>query len=189
MILERIRRAGLSIAALTLLGGTASFSPASFADETSARRENQLKAAYLFNFVKFVEWPAAVPADVLTVCFSGGDGVHDALASGIENKRVGTRRLAVRRLQDIGTAAGCNVLYLDAAVAPASPRMSRENGPPILTVSDAKAFARNGGMIELFTDSNRLRFIINVDNAQKAGLRISSSLLQLAAAVEKGEGT
>jgi hypothetical protein len=52
-------------------------------------------------------------------------------------------------------------------------------------VSDAKEFLRNGGIIELFTDENRLKFNINVDNAHRAGLRISSSLLQLAAAVEQ----
>jgi hypothetical protein len=56
----------------------------------------------------------------------------------------------------------------------------------VLTVSDAKAFIRNGGMIELFADSNRLRFNVNVGNAHRAGLRISASLLELAAAVDKG---
>ena len=149
------------------------------ADEVAIRREDQFKAAYLFNFVQFVDWPVTVAPDVLTVCFSGGAGVYAVLAAGIEDKHVGNRRLAVRR-----TSAGvdsCNVLYLDAATVATAPSTA---GLPILTVSDSEAFARNGGMIELFMDGNRLRFRINVGNAQKAGLRISSDLLRLAAAVE-----
>ena len=175
------------IAALIFLVAVGGFGrDARAAAAASADREDQLKAAYLFNFLKCVEWPASVPADALTVCFVGGDGVHEALAVGIENKRVGSRRLDIRKLRDAGTLTGCNALYLDAAVAPDSPRVSIEGGPPILTVSNAKAFARNGGMIELFTEDNRLRFSINIDNVQKAGLRISSNLLQLAATVERG---
>lgn len=175
------------IGALMILGIIASVSYGAQAEEASAQREDRLKAAYLFNFVKFVEWPAAVAADVVTVCFVGAEGVHDALASGIENKRAGARRLAVRRLQDADSATGCNLLYLDATVVADSQRLPAKD-LPILTVSDAEGFARNGGSIELFTDSNRLRFNVNIDTAQKAGLRISSSLLQLAAAIEKGDG-
>jgi len=161
----------------------AMLSTALAADDSGARREDQLKAAYLFNFAKFVEWPANNGNQPLTVCFVGGVGVHDALASGIGNKRVGARPLAVRLLLDAGTLSGCNVLYVDSAVAANSAPAS---GLAVLTISDAKAFARNGGMIELFAEDNRLRFKVNVENAERAGLRISSNLLQLAASVEKG---
>lgn len=155
------------------------------AADDSAARENQLKAAYLFNFVKFVEWPAAAADDTLTVCFIGAQGVYDALATGIETKRVGTRRLAVRRLDKAASAPGCNVLYADSTVVDAAAVLADSAARPILTISDTREFARNGGIIGLFTDSNRLRFSINIANAQKAGLRISSNLLQLAASVER----
>jgi hypothetical protein len=162
------------------------------ADEATVRREDQFKAAYLFNFVQFVEWPAKAagvaggsPADVLTVCFAGGDGVYAVLAAGIENKRAGNHHLAVRQLAARVDAAldGCNVLYEDSAASGGNVKAGAGN-LPILTVSDAKTFLQSGGMIELFMDGNRLRFRINVENAQKAGLHISSDLLQLAAGVE-----
>lgn len=156
------------------------------ADATAAR-ESQLKAAYLFNFVKFVEWPGPAE-DELTVCFIGGQGIYDALAIGIEAKRVGTRRLALRRLDRSASAAGCNALYADAAAIPGSPQLADSAARPILTVSDTREFVRNGGIIGLFIESNRLRFTINIANAQKAGLRISSNLLQLAASVEREGG-
>jgi hypothetical protein len=155
------------------------------ADSTAQQHADQLKAGYLLNFVKFVEWPVSVPANLLTVCFVGAQGVRDALAFGIENKVAGERHLAVRTLADSELPVGCNVLYLDATAILAGARKPSTSDSPVLTVSDAKAFARLGGMIELFTDANHLRFNVNVASAQKAGLHISSSLLQLAAAVEQ----
>ena len=147
------------------------------------RREDQFKAAYLFNFAKFVEWPASAPADTLTVCFLGGEGVLEALANGIEAKRVGARKLIARQLEQPATVQDCEVLYADAA----SVDPSLGAGLPVLTVSDAPQFAANGGMIELFTENHRLRFVINVANVHRAGLRISSDLLKLAASVQREE--
>jgi len=147
------------------------------------RREDQFKAAYLFNFVKFVEWPVTAPGDSVTICFLGGAGVHEALSSGIDAKRVGTRRLVARRLERPAIVANCEVLYADAA----SVDHALAAGLPVLTVSDAPGFATRGGMIELFTENHRLRFVINVAHVHKAGLRISSDLLKLAASVQREE--
>lgn len=145
------------------------------------QREDQFKAAYLFNFVKFVEWPAHVATDTVTVCFLGGEGVREALANSIDGKRAGTRGLAIRRLEQPATAENCAVLYADAATVDTSIAAGR----PVLTVSDAPQFAARGGMIQLFTENHRLRFAINVANANQAGLRISSDLLKLAASVQR----
>jgi len=152
------------------------------------RRETQLKSAYLLNFVKFVEWPtAAAPDEPLMVCFLGASSMRETLAAGIESKRVGTRPLAVRQIEKSDKRDGCNVLYIDEKWALTLQSASRELSLPILTISGAREFALHGGIIELFTDENHLRFIINVDNAHRAGLRISSDLLQLAAVVEQGK--
>ena len=167
---------------LALLAALALASASACADDVQ-RREDQFKAAYLFNFVKFVEWPTATSSDSLTVCFLGGAGVHEALANGIDSKRVGARKLVARRIERPATVATCEVLYADAASA--DPTLA--TGLPILTVSDAPGFAARGGMIELFTENHRLRFVINVAHVHKAGLRISSDLLKLAASVEREE--
>ena len=151
------------------------------ADETAAQREDALKAAYLVNFIRFVEWPPGTADEELTVCFLGGTGVRQALASGIEAKRVGPRRLTVRSLDADASRADCHVVYVDSTAS----SEAGEPTSPALTVSDAADFVRRGGMIQLFTEQNRLRFNINVENAHRAGLRISSALLQLASAVER----
>jgi hypothetical protein len=153
--------------------------------DSPTAREDQLKAAFLFNFVKFVEWPASPAEDALTVCFVDAQGVYDALATGIEAKRVGARRLVVRRLDKSASPKGCDALYANSTTVPEAPALADSTARPILTVSDTREFARKGGIIGLFTESNRLRFSINIANAQKAGLRISSNLLQLAASVER----
>jgi hypothetical protein len=182
---DRMRGFGFLIGMLfVIIGG----SPGAVrVEESLAQRADRLKAGYLFSFMKFVEWPPPAPENLLTVCFVGGQGVLDALASGIENKLVGERHLTVRMLSESETPVGCEVLYLDAATMPDAARAPHTGESPILTVSDAKAFAHSGGMIELFTDANHLRFNINVGSAQKAGLHISSSLLQLAAVVEQAK--
>jgi hypothetical protein len=171
---------------LALLISALGFSSRSAADEADVRRD-RLKSGYLLNFVKFVEWPgAAAPDEPLTVCFLGAASMRKTLEMGIESIRVGTRPLAVRQIEKSDKRDGCNVLYVEEKWALTLQGPSQELRLPILTVSDAREFAQHGGIIELFTDENHLRFIINVDNAQRAGLRISSELLQLAAVVEQG---
>jgi hypothetical protein len=153
----------------------------------AANREDQFKAAYLFNFVKFVEWPAGAvhQADRLIVCFAGGAGVQRAFAKDLDHKRVGARQLVLRRVSSNDALTECNALYVDATQLPLP--LGSVHQLPVLTVSDAGEFTHSEGIIGLFLESNRLRFNINIDNAQRSGLRISSSLLQLAASVQRNQ--
>src|ERR1700722_11260298 len=94
-------------AMLALFLCAAGLSSPSAADEVAVRRETQLKSAYLLNFVKFVEWPVVAADEPLTVCFLGASSMREALEVGIESKRVGTRPLALRQLQDSSKMDGC----------------------------------------------------------------------------------
>lgn len=147
------------------------------------QREDQFKAAYVFNFVKFVAWPDSDATDTLTICFVGGEGVYAALSNGIANKHVGARQLAALQLTAAAPADGCDALYIEASMAATYPLAPEQ---PVLTISDAASFTDRGGMIGLFTENHRLRFAINVQSASQAGLRISSDLLKLAADVQRG---
>lgn len=152
------------------------------ADATSSRLD-QLMAGYVLNFTKFVEWPESSHPSKLVICVAGNPGLYQALRTGADSASVGARQVIVREIEDAGSTAGCHVLYIEKPVHVARV----ETAGPLLTVSDVSGFADAGGTIELFTQQNRLRFIINLENARRAGLRISSNLLQLAAAVEDGE--
>src|SRR5262249_45977464 len=149
-------------------------------DDAAAHREDRLKAAYLFNFAKFVEWPGLTAAQPLTICFMGGAGVYASLALDLDNKTIGGHKVQLRQLEDEAPVQGCAGLHWHARPGEGACLFPAAD-LSVLTVGDSTDFTDKGGMIALYTDSNRLRFNVNVDNVRRAGLRISSSLLELAA--------
>ena len=166
------------VAASLMLG----FAPALWAQSAS---EPVLKAAFLYNFAKFAEWPGdAAPVDPLTICVHGDAAIADALDETVKGRTVDGRKTAVVRVKPDGFRA-CHVLYL----AGLSPKRGQEivdelKGAPVLTVSDREQFARSGGIAALFVEQGRMRFAINVEAAQRCRLRISSRLLSLAKIVK-----
>jgi hypothetical protein len=159
------------------------FPPAFAADAAHSSREDQLKAGYIFNFAKFVEWPSLAATDTLTICFLGGLGIRDAFVASSDGKQVGTHPV-VARVVGAKSAPGCQLLFV-AADSPAPSELLNGSSGAVLSVGEERDFTHKGGVIGLFTEDNRLRFNINLDNARRAGLKISSSLLQLASRVEE----
>jgi hypothetical protein len=157
--------------------------PIARADDVDVGREDQLKAAYLFNFAKFVEWPSNAKGSI-RVCFIGAPGVHASLTASVAGKKIGTRAIETSLLQVTESRAGCDIIYLDAALA-ANVLVQDVEVSRALTVSEADDFTRRGGVIRLFQHDNRLRFDVNLDNARRASLKISSNLLKLASRVEQ----
>ena len=155
---------------------------AAHADAPSLARADQLRAAYLFNFLKFVELPH-VTANTIRVCFIGARGVQDALTASTVDKKIGTRSIATAVLPADGDWSGCDAVYLDAA-QDVRAAFAHAAGNDALSISEASDFIQCGGIIRLFTEDNRLRFDIDVGNARRAGLKISSDLLRLASHVE-----
>jgi hypothetical protein len=166
---------------LLCLMAAGGFASCSCAQDTSAEREVQLKAAYVFNFVKFVDWDMRGAADSLDICFDGADDVRDALAQATASKAVGARKILVHAVRSADSLQHCDVVYVDSA----RPPIPRWNNASALTIGDTQTFTQQGGIIRLYTESNRLRFIINVGNARRAGLTISSNLLKLASQIEQ----
>lgn len=150
----------------------------------SADDAQHSKAAYLYNFAKLTVWPASAPAHVLTMCFIGAPGVRDMVERDVSGKLIGARHVEVRSLGPSQRADDCSIVYIDMTTVGASD-LAASAPAYALTVSDAHGFAHHGGMIELYFQDDRLRFIINLDNARLAGLKMSSSLLALASRVEQ----
>ena len=146
----------------------------------------ELKAAYLFNFTKFVEWPAdaVTGAEPLALCIVGDDGVADALEQTIKGQTVQGHGLAVRRLGSGAPLPACHVLYL----AGSDQKRWRDGAGlldrrSVLTVSDAARFAQTGGMVELSLERGRMQIAVNTDALQRANVRLSSRVLALATIV------
>lgn len=147
--------------------------------------ELELRAAYLFNFAKFVSWPDGTfrgPAEPLALCVAGDAGLEEALAGAVAGKRIEGRSVVVRPAGRDGSA-GCHLLYFPSRSD--QPRGS-DQAHPMLTVSDD---AGAGAIVTLVTRDQRLRFAIDVDAARRTGLSISSRLLQLALPRAPGGGS
>ena len=124
------------------------------------------------------------PLHALTFCVVDASGISSALSAAVSEKHIGARSLGVRALSPAEPRDNCDLLYLSSSAVGTEDPPGGRTGAAVLTISDAHGFARHGGMIEMFSEGNRIRFNINAENARRAGLRISSNLLRLATKVE-----
>jgi hypothetical protein len=150
--------------------------------------EYQVKAAFLYNFAKFVEWPAEAfktAKDPIVVCVLGHNPFGNALEEAIRGKSVSGRTFAYRHVSDAESASDCQILFVGSEESKHF-RSLLDNLKPmgILTVGEAKGFAASGGVINFKLDDGRVRFEINVDAAEHEQLHISSKLLSLAQIVK-----
>lgn len=149
--------------------------PASFGQVTT---ETQLKAAYLVNFLRYVEWP--VQRAHLTICLFGRDSLGPNLAS-YEGRQIGGRELKIRKVSSPEQLADCHELFIpDTEEARFGAVLRWVENQPILTVSDAEVFTRDGGAIALIRSEGRLQFDVNADALGRAGLKPSSQMMRLA---------
>jgi hypothetical protein len=151
--------------------------------------EYQIEAAYLFNFLKFVEWPeqaALAKDDPFAICVIGQDPFGRTLDSTLAGELIDERKVIARRISKPEDAPGCQILFIssseDARLKDILPRIGRAAA---LTVSDIPHFSERGGMIQFVMEKDKIRFEVNLTNAQHAGLSLSSELLKVALAVKK----
>jgi hypothetical protein len=146
--------------------------------------EYEVKAAFLYNFARFVEWPPDAPGRderPFVVAVLGDDPFGDALDRTLAGKTVASRPIAVRRLSSPEEAQHANIVFVSSSEKAQISHVLRVlGGARVLTVGEMSGFAEQGGMIGFRTENRRIRFDINADQAHRAGLRISSQLLKLA---------
>lgn len=140
--------------------------------------ENAMKAAYLYNFALFTEWPAHTGA--INICIPSGDGLAYAF-DGIEGKTVRGKPLNVVRLTGVQSISECQILYLgEADRSRIQDFLGRIGSAPVLTVTDVDGLLEQGVMIGMFENNRRLAVEVNLEASKRAGLAISSKLLRLA---------
>lgn len=150
--------------------------------------EYQVKAAFLYQFFKFVEWPPqAFHATNKIICVGvvNGGPITSALQS-VEGKVAKGRPVAVKRFKEPQELEFCHILFISSEMEDRLAEiLERLKGTSTLTVSDIDGFARRGGMINFILVDNKIQLEINVENAEKANLQISSHLLRLARIVPR----
>lgn len=159
----------------------------SVAADLKSDQEYQIKAAFVYNFAKFVEWPAASFKDTqtpLAICILGNDPLKGSLDN-LKDKRIEGRPVLVRKITTVEHSDECHMLFIPMAQKDNLLHILKAvQNRSILTVSDTKGFSNSGVMINLILIDNRIGFEINQATAGRASLRISSQLLKLAKIVK-----
>jgi hypothetical protein len=146
--------------------------------------EYQVKAAFLYNFARFVEWPPEVfrgPNDPFVICVLGRDPFGRALDDVIAGRKIAGRPIAVRRVSEAPRAVGCKILFVSSS----EPKrdlsvLAAMNEPGVLTVGESGTATSEGMIIILTLEDGKVRFEIHTDPADREKLRFSSLLLSLA---------
>jgi hypothetical protein len=149
----------------------------------------QVKAAYLYNFGRFIEWPANVTpakAGSFNICVLGEDPFGPALDVTLDAETIGNQRVVARRISSPHESGDCRILFISSTEANRLNKIIESvDKTGVLTVSDAPQFSQHGGMIQFVQEGNRIRFEVNLSATQRAGLTLSSELLKVATAIRR----
>jgi hypothetical protein len=192
--LSTMRRLGLIIAILPIL--LASAAPNAHSQETSASSEYLIKAGFIYNFASLVQWPAATfpqPDSPIVIAILGQDHFGTTLDRVLQGKKVNGRSFVIKRLKSVSELLksvadlkDCHILFVSSSeMSRLAEAIQIVKGIPVLTIGETPDFAKNGGMINLILEDNRVRFEVNVEAAKQADLNISSRLLALARIVSQ----
>lgn len=151
--------------------------------------ELAVKATYLYKLAPFVSWPASAwggPNSPLVICVQGTDPFGALLDRAIAGQAVGTHGVVVRRLVRIDADSGCQIAFIaGGAGQPSGQALQAVSGAPVLTVTDENRASAPHGIVNLVLDGGKVRFTIDVAQADRSGVVISSKLLALALAVKR----
>jgi hypothetical protein len=185
-----LRRLGILIVALSV---SLSWAPGALAQDRDSSNSSEylIKAGFIFNFAKFVEWPPTTFAQAdspIVIGILGTDPFGAIIDQIVQDKKIGARGFVVKRLKwgaDPKDLRECKILFVSASErAHIDELVQIVRGLPILTVGETPGFAERGGVIRLVLEDNKVRFEVNVEAARQAGLTISSRLLTLARIIQ-----
>ena len=152
--------------------------------QSSASSEYLIKAGFIYNFAKLMEWPAPVfpqPNSPIVIAILGTDPFQGTLDSVLRGKQVNGRDFVVKHLKWGDDLKGCNIIFVSSSEkAHFDDFFHQIHGLPILTIGDTPGFAESGGIINFVLEDDKVRFEIDVDAARQANINISSRLLALA---------
>jgi hypothetical protein len=181
-----LRRLGILILVLGMTLNWTSTADAQAGDASNSS-EYLIKAGFIYNFAKFVEWPSAAFSQgdsPIVIGVLGTDPFGSVLDRLVEDKKIGQRGFVVKRYKwgkDLKELKDCKILFVSASEKAHNDEIVElVKGLPILTIGETPGFAERGGVIRFTVEENRVRFEVNVEAAHKADLNISSRLLTLA---------
>jgi hypothetical protein len=190
--MEQVNRGGrnsgadIRRSAVILVFALASFVAPPAVKPAERSLEYEVKAAFLLNFTKFVDWPESAFTDAgspIEICILGKDPFGHVLDEIIQGEAVNTRKVTVRRVTEVPAPQACQVVFISRLEKDVKGSLSKIRGG-VLTVGEGDGFLREGGMIAFVVENRRVRFDVNPSAAEGAELRFSSKLLSVARTVE-----
>jgi hypothetical protein len=179
----------LLVFAFIMLGSP--FAPLHFGESTGNNLESQVKAAYIFNFTKFIYWngsggDAKNTKNPIIISILGTDPIGDLLED-FSRKSAADQPIIVKKVgKDMNDISACHLLFIGKSEIRQLPGILMQlEGTNVLTVSDIPGFAHNGGMIGFFIANDRVKIEINVSTVQHAGLKVSAKLLEVAKLISR----
>lgn len=161
--------------------------PTGLRAESPLQREYEIKAAYLYNFINYIDWPEnafPAPGGTITVGIVG-QNPFEAELDVLNGKQVKGRTLALKQITDTKDLDQCQIVFINSSEKARLPELlDKLKDSRVLTVSEIDGFAQQGGIINFISEHNKVRFEINPDAARRLGLNISSELLKLAKLVK-----
>ena len=143
--------------------------------------EVDIKAAFLFNFTKFVEWPEGARSGPFQICTLADARFDAALAQTVSGESTGGRPIVRATPDTLESASACHILFIARGETSQMERwLAALDGRPVLVVGESKAAEDAGAHITFLVEDNRVKFDVNDDAASRAGLKISSKLLRVA---------
>jgi hypothetical protein len=141
-------------------------------------REYEIKAGFIYNFFRFVQWPKA--GNSYTLGILGSDPFEGGLRE-FESRPLGGKTIVIKTVSNAKDARACDAVYIGPSESGRLDNtLSALRGTPVLSISDIPEFADKGGAIALTTESNRIRFVVNLDTLKQSELKANSKMLQLA---------
>jgi hypothetical protein len=180
---KALRNRGILLGLVIGLG----LEPALFCQETTGSLEYQVKAAFLLNFTKFIEWPPSAfqQADSpVSICILGVDPFGGGLDQMLSGELVNGRKVVAQRIKSAPPPKACQALFVSRPEKDGG-KILPGLGPGVLTIGEGESFIRDGGMIAFVIQNRRVRFEINQAIAENAGLKLSSKLLSVAKVVQQ----
>jgi hypothetical protein len=161
------------------------FAAAAEAVAVSQPSQSDVEAVYLFDFGKFIRWPAGADQGPMSLCVAGSTAFSAGLEKVVANESIGGRTLDVRRVSSADDESGCAILFIDTTQRDhAQELLQAVADKPTLTVSDLPDFLSRGGMIQFQLVAKRVRFSVNLDAVNRGHLTMSSELLKVAMSVK-----
>jgi len=171
--------------AVVLLGGIQGLS-----GQSSGPGEYDVKASFIYNFTKFIEWPASTFPDAkapITISVLGENPFGTTLDEIVRGNTINSRTLVIRRIRKLEEIKGSQVLFISGSEDKRLPEiLSSVKDTDVLVIGEAEGFANHGGTIQFFLEQGKVRFSINIDAIQRTHLSVSAKLLALAKIVHDG---